>query len=241
MEKYQAIILAAGVGSRMGPLTKHKPKTLLKVNGEPLITKIINTLEKKYFSEIIVVIGHEGNKIKKLLNKKNKKFPIRFISNSIYKKTNSTYSMWLTIPHLKNNIIIINADTIFDKKIMQLITKSKYKNGLAIDDNIKIPLPREAMKVTIKKNIITNVSKIISSNKTNGDAIGIYKFDKFGMKLLIKNLNNLVKKNDTKHLFTLAVKKLLNKINIYSISTEKRKWIEIDNKRDLKNARKLFA
>ena len=83
MEKYQAIILAAGVGSRMGSLTKHKPKTLLKVNGKPLITKIINTLEKKYFSEIIVVIGHEGNKIKKLLNKKNKKFPIRFICNSI--------------------------------------------------------------------------------------------------------------------------------------------------------------
>tara|TARA_B100001939_G_C16459752_1_gene412522 strand:- start:71 stop:520 length:450 start_codon:yes stop_codon:yes gene_type:complete len=149
--------------------------------------------------------------------------------------------MWLASPYFKKNILIINADTIFEKKILSLLINSKFQNALAIDDHIDIPLPDEAMKATINRHKrIINVSKKIPAKRTDGDAIGIYKFNSLGINFLKKELNNLVKKNNTKNLFTLAVKNILNRVNIYAVSTNKAKWIEIDDIKDLKKARKIF-
>jgi len=241
MKKYQIVILAAGLGSRMGKYVKSKPKTLVKVNGKPLIEFILNSLNKKFCSDILIAVGYKKDKIIKLLGHKRGGMIIKYVFNPLYKTTNSTYSMWLLSSFFKKNIVVINADTIFDKDILKFLIKSKHKNALSVDDHIEIPLPDEAMKVTLnKKSIITNVSKKISANKTSGDAIGIYKFDKEGLYHLKKELFRLIKKNNTKHLFTYAVNNILKKINIFSVSTKKRKWIEIDDKNDLMNAKKLF-
>ena len=86
--------------------------------------------------------------------------------------------MWLTIPFIKRDIIIINADTIFDKKIINLVVKSNFKNALAIDDNLDLPLSEEAMKATIKNKRIIDVSKVITPKRPNGSAMGIYKFNR---------------------------------------------------------------
>jgi len=241
MKKYQVIILAAGLGSRMRSMTNSTPKTLIKVKDKPLLKFIMNSIDKKFCSEIIVVVGYKAEKIKKYLGNKNKNIKIRYIYNPIYFKTNSTYSMWLASPYFKKNILIINADTIFEKKILSLLINSKFQNALAIDDHIDIPLPDEAMKATINRHKrIINVSKKIPAKRTDGDAIGIYKFNSLGINFLKKELNNLVKKNNTKNLFTLAVKNILNRVNIYAVSTNKAKWIEIDDIKDLKKARKIF-
>ncbi len=240
MKKFQVIILAAGKGTRLRPLTKKIPKTLVKVKNKELIKIILNSLDKKFISEVLIVVGYKFEKIKKVVGQKYKGIKVKYLYNPLFFKTNSTYSMWLASPLIKNNIIIINADTIFDKKILNFLIKSKYENALSVDDNIKLPLPAEAMKVTLKNKKIIDVSKKIKKEKTHGDAIGLYKFNKNGVKHLKKKLDKLVIINNTKNLFTLAVKNMLKTVNIYSVSTMKKKWIEIDDLKDLKNAKKLF-
>jgi len=240
MSKYQVIILAAGKGTRLKPITRRIPKTLVKVKNKPLIKIILNSLNKKFTTEILIIVGYKYDKIKKLVGEKFKGIPVKYLFNPLFYKTNSTYSMWLASPLIQNNVIIINADTIFDKKILQFLIKSKYPNALSVDDNIKTPLPAEAMKVTLMKNKIIDVSKKIKKDKTHGDAIGIYKFDNLGVKNLKKNLDSLIYKNNIKNLFTLAVKNMLKKLDIHYVSTMKKKWIEIDNIQDLKDAKKMF-
>ena len=95
------------------------------------------------------------------------------------------------------------------------------------------------MKASIKDNIIYDVSKKILPEKTNGDAIGVYKFSQSNIKILFNEIDYLIENSVKDKLFTYAVQKILKKINIYSISTKGKPWIEIDDLNDLNNFKKM--
>ena len=96
------------------------------------------------------------------------------------------------------------------------------------------------MKATIVNKKIVDVSKKILAEKTNGDAIGIYKFSGESLKVLIDELDNLVSNSITKKLFTYAVRNILNRTDVYSVSTKGLAWIEIDDQNDLNVAQGLI-
>ena len=240
MNKTQIIILAAGQGKRLLPLTKNLPKTMLKVGGIPIIHHIFNSINLKSINEILIVVGHSKDVIMNYLKNDYKGIPIKYLFNPKHNETNSLYSLWLAKKILKEKIAIINADTIFHKKILENLLNSEYEAALAIDDTISSPLPEEAMKATIIKNKIVDVSKTIPSEKTNGDAIGIYKFSGESLKILINELDRLISSSATKQLFTYAVRNILNKTDIFSVSTEGKAWIEVDDQNDLDAAQNLI-
>lgn len=240
MTKTQIIILAAGQGKRLLPLTKVLPKTMLKVGNTPIIDHILNSINLNLINEILIVVGHNKEVVMNHLKNDFKGMPIKYVDNPKHAETNSLYSLWLARKFFKEKIVIINADTLFHKKILENLINSKYSAALAIDDTISVPLPDEAMKVTIENKKIVDVSKTILAEKTNGDAIGIYKFSEESLKVLIDELDHLVSKSVTKQLFTYAVTNILNKTDIYSVSTEGRAWIEIDDQNDLNMAQNLI-
>ena len=95
----QALILAAGMGKRLGDYTRENTKCMVKVNGQTLIDRVLLQLSKLNISRVVIVIGYEGNKLKDYLNSNNYGIKIEFIENVIYDKTNNIYS--LALP--KNN------------------------------------------------------------------------------------------------------------------------------------------
>ena len=240
MKQTQIIILAAGQGKRLLPLTKALPKTMLKVGGIPIINHILNSINLNLINEILIAVGHKKKIVMNYLKNDFKGIPIKYVDNPQHTETNSLYSLWLARNFLKEKIAIINADTLFHKKILENLINSRYEAALAIDDTIPMPLPDEAMKATIKNKKIEDVSKTILPEKTNGDAIGIYKFSGKSLKVLINELDNLVSNSETKQLFTYAVRNILNKVDIFSVSTEGRSWIEIDDQNDLNMAQSLI-
>jgi len=240
VKQTQIIILAAGQGKRLLPLTKALPKTMLKVGGIPIINHILNSINLNLINEILIAVGHKKKIVMNYLKNDFKGIPIKYVDNPQHTETNSLYSLWLARNFLKEKIAIINADTLFHKKILENLINSRYEAALAIDDTIPMPLPDEAMKATIKNKKIEDVSKTILPEKTNGDAIGIYKFSGKSLKVLINELDNLVSNSETKQLFTYAVRNILNKVDIFSVSTEGRSWIEIDDQNDLNMAQSLI-
>jgi len=240
VKQTQIIILAAGQGKRLLPLTKALPKTMLKVGGIPIINHILNSINLNLINEILIAVGHKKKIVMNYLKNDFKGIPIKYVDNPQHTETNSLYSLWLARNFLKEKIAIINADTLFHKKILENLINSRYEAALAIDDTIPMPLPDEAMKATIKNKKIADVSKTILPEKTNGDAIGIYKFSGKSLKVLINELDNLVSNSETKQLFTYAVRNILNKVDIFSVSTEGRSWIEIDDQNDLNMAQSLI-
>jgi choline kinase len=238
--KTQIVILAAGQGRRLLPLTKNLPKTMLKVQEVPIIDHILEAIDMNLINEILITVGHSKSVVMNHLKNEYKGIPIKYVDNPKHSETNSLYSLWLAKKFLKEKIAIINADTLFNKKILENLINSEFEAALAIDDTIPIPLPEEAMKATIVNKKIVDVSKKILAEKTNGDAIGIYKFSNESLKILINELDDLVSKSITKQLFTYAVRNILKKTDIFSVSTEGRKWIEIDDQNDLNAAQDLI-
>lgn len=105
-----AIILAAGLGSRLKPLTKEVPKPLVKVNGLSLIERQIYLLKEAGICEIIIVIGYMSDKFKFL----EKKYNVKLIYNNKYKEYNNIYSLYLAQDYL-NNTYILEGDVYLTK------------------------------------------------------------------------------------------------------------------------------
>ena len=89
----QAIILAAGMGKRLKELTQNNTKCMVKVNGETLIERLLQQLDKVNLSRVIIVVGYKGQKLIEYINTLGITTPITFVDNPIYDKTNNIYSL----------------------------------------------------------------------------------------------------------------------------------------------------
>lgn len=239
--KPQAIILAAGQGTRLAPLTENLPKTLLRVNGEWLLNIIVERVLAVGITDIIIAIGHASGEIKRHVSKYFSDVTIKFVENPIYRETNSTYSLWLTKDVVAEDFITINADTIFNRGILAAMVDADYEICMSIDDTMAGPLPEDNMKVTIVDGLIRDASKVVPPELTHGDALGVYRFRGNGAKALFAKLDELVKSNIIDQLFTFAVKSIMHEYDVYPVSARGMSWIEIDDHKDLADAQAVVA
>ena len=115
-----AIILAAGYGNRMRPLTDNEHKTLLKINDITIIDNIIDSLIDNAVNNIVVVTGYRSEELKNYLLNNYKDVNFQFINNKDFKTTNNIYSLSLAFKNIKidSDIILIESDLIYDHKII---------------------------------------------------------------------------------------------------------------------------
>ena len=248
----KAIIIAAGVGSRLGDLTKELPKPLVDVNGKSIIERQISSFRKAGIDDIILVIGPFAEKYLfknvKYINEK-KSFSHNILHSLIEAKSEMT-----------DDVIISYGDIIFEDSIIQTLLDSKNGVGLAID------LEWEKMYQNKPKNIVDKVCNVFIANnqitkigykenlgepdkKTVGEFIGLAKFSKKTIGDFLKIYLELEKSHNGKFHDSPSVKEgiitdmlqefidrnyTLNPIFVAG------KWCEIDTIDDLKNARILF-
>ena len=105
----KAVILAAGLGSRLKPLTEEIPKCLTEVNGRAILEHILNILERNGIEETVIVIGHLGNAVIDKIGHKYHHMKITYIWNEVYEKTNSMYSAWLAREYLEQGALLIEV------------------------------------------------------------------------------------------------------------------------------------
>ena len=234
----KAIILAAGIGSRLRPFTEKIPKCMVEVNNVKIIEKQISNLliNGIKLADIVVVVGYKNQIIRKYLNEVYK--GVTIIVNADYDKTNNMYSLSLAEKFLENEgFILMNADVYYESDIIKELLKSEYKNLIVCDDGKYI---EESMKITKSGDKIVKISKSIKEEEAYGVSIDVYKFSKEAGKELFKIVNNILNiEKDLNSWTEVAIDKLLDKEEFHSLDM-KYKWVEIDNHEDLKYAEKLF-
>ena len=234
----KTIILAAGCGSRLRPLTDELPKCMVEVNNVKIIEKQISNLLKNgiKLEDIIIVIGYKYEKLEKYLNEVYK--GVNIIVNKDYDKTNNMYSLYLTKDYIKNeNFLLMNADVYYQEEIIKELLESKYENMIVCDNDRYL---EESMKIVKENEKIVKISKQITEQEAYGVSIDVYKFSSIAGTKLFEIVNNIINVEKNLNSWTeVAIDILIKQVEFHSLDM-KYKWVEIDNRDDLKYAEEIF-
>lgn len=226
----KAIIVAAGKGNRLYPLTKDIPKPLLKINNETILEHQIQNLRSCGISEIVIVTGYHANRVEELGGP-----DIRYIYNPFYEITNSLASLWFAKNEMDGDFVYLHADVVFDRRILEELLKRQGDICLVIEQKRCI---EEDMKVRIAKGLMAEIGKGINLSEAYGEFIGIAKFSKAGAKLLAEALEKIVRQGDLMLWFESAIQWLIdNGYQVHTLNTDGKPWVEIDFLDDLEQAR----
>ena len=126
----QAIILAAGMGKRLGEFTKENTKCMVQVNGVCIIDRILTQLSKLNLNRVVIVVGYESEKLMAHIGDRyNDLLKIEYVNNPIYDKTNNIYSLALAGEELQqDDTILLESDLVFDESMLQLLVNTPFPN-----------------------------------------------------------------------------------------------------------------
>lgn len=238
-----AVILAAGLGSRLKPLTDEVPKCMTEINGKSILLHTLEALEKNGIDETAIVVGYLGKSVKDKFGSKYGNMKLNFIWNKIYDETNSMYSAWLVKEYLEKGALLIEGDTIFNESII--------KKALQIQDdksywvvNLFGPEYDGSMSTTDKNGRIIDLKIVRGKLKKYLDnyfkSTGILKISPEYGKLFSKWLDDDVKAGNVQIYYDLVIAKHLNDAPIFVLDITGKEWIEIDSLEDLKKTEKIF-
>lgn len=241
--KIKAVILAAGVGSRIRPLTDNCPKSLLEIGGNTILEMMISNIQSCGINEVVFVVGYLQEKIKDYVNKQFPDLDAHFVTNERYFETNTGYSLMLTRDWIQDSTFIkFDADVVFDKKILTKLIECEYENCLCLDKNINLDA-EEIKVITDKQNRVIKASKTVNPKDAIGESIGIEKIGGETAKLLFTELAIMMQdEQNHQEYYEGAYERLIaNFVPFYALDISGLKWTEIDTQEDFVLAENIFS
>ena len=233
----KALILAAGLGARLRPITDDRPKSLVEINGKPILVKQIENLYENHVLDIIVVAGYKSTVLETEIHSL---FPqVKIVVNDKYEETNNMYSAFLTKSLINSEpFLMMNADVFFDSSVIKSLLEFKHPDAIVVE---KGRFLGESMKVEQKDGKIIRISKQIEKAKALGVSIDVYKFSSKGGDAFFAKCEDYIEKNkDVNKWSEFALNDILDVVSFKACPLCGR-WCEIDNYNDLKEAEEIFA
>lgn len=244
----QAIILAAGMGRRLGELTQGNTKCMISVNGVRLIDRMLNQLAELNLNRVVIVVGYKGKELVDYIgNRYDDRLKIEYAENPVYDKTNNIYSLSIVKQQLQeDDTLLIESDLIFDDKMFDMILSDPYPN-LALVAKYETWMDGTMVRIDNDNNIVNfvprkafNYDEVDTYYKT----VNIYKFSReFSEQVYVPFLDAYcrVMGNNEYYEQVLRVITLLDKAELKALPIGNERWYEIDDVQDLDIAENIFA
>jgi len=243
----QAIILAAGMGKRLGEYTKNNTKCMVPVNGTPLIDRLLRQLSKLSLNRVVIVIGYEGKKLKDYLGETYQGLRIEYVNNPVFDKTNNIYSLALAKDKLQeDDSLLIESDLIFDDGMFRILLDNPYPN-LALVAKYESWMDGTMVRIDNDNNIVNFIPKEafrFSDSNCYYKTVNIYKFSReFSQTKYVPFLEAYTKAvgNNEYYENVLRIISFLNSHDLKALPITSERWYEIDDKQDLDIAEAIFA
>ncbi|MGM9737026.1 MAG: aminotransferase class I/II-fold pyridoxal phosphate-dependent enzyme [Candidatus Cryptobacteroides sp.] len=243
----QAIILAAGMGRRLGEYTKNNTKCMVPVNGVPLIDRLLDQLARLSPDRVVIVVGYEGKKLMDHIAEIRTDLRIEFVENPVYNRTNNIYSLWLAREYLQaDDTLLVESDLIFDDGLLKTLIDNPFPN-LALVSKYESWMDGTMVRIDADCNIVNFVPKDAfdySQADKYYKTVNIYKFSReFSKQKYVPFLEAYTKAvgNNEYYENVLRIISFLNSHDLKALPVANAKWYEIDDKQDLDIAEALFA
>ena len=234
------VILAAGMASRLRPLTDTCPKCLLSIGNRPLLQRTVDALVDNGITEIVVVTGYRHEMIESFLQETYPSLTIHFIDNVDYQTTNNIYSLWLTRPYCDGkDILLMDSDILCDPVIVRVML-AQEGNALALNRH---DCGEEEMKVCVDANMnITELSKTCSCEEAVGESVGFEKMTPAYTQALFAELEGMMNDEHLENVFyERAFERLIPQGHTFRVvDTTDIFSMELDTVEDFNNAKSLI-
>lgn len=243
----QAVILAAGMGKRLGELTKGNTKCMIEVGGETLISRLLRQLDKHALSKIILVVGYKAQELKDYLATLQVQTPVEFVENTVYDKTNNIYSLYLAKDYLTTeDTLLFESDLIMEDAVISKLLNHPYPDLALVDkyeswmDGTVVTLDEENRIQRFIPNSQFKYEEIPSYYKT----VNVYKFSQqFSATMYVPFLEaycTALGKNEY-YEQVLRVITMLDNSGMRALPLTGEQWYEIDDVQDLDIAESIFT
>ncbi len=245
--EYIAVILAAGFGNRMKPLTNTNHKTLLDVCGETILGRIINSLEQESITEIYIITGYREKQIKEFINLNFPHLNISYIHNPRFRETNNIYSLALALENInmKKDLVLIESDLIYKKEVLNKLLKSDFPNAALVSkystgmDGTVVGIANKHITGVFPPHLHTDEFDFSDKYKT----LNIYKFSKDfcngDFRKFLTFYSSMIDESCYYELI-LGIVIYMNRITIGAVNVDILDWAEVDDPNDLSSAEFLF-
>ncbi len=230
----KAIILAAGVGKRLWPVTQHRPKCLIDIGGQSLLHRYLVTLASVGIRRADIVVGYKQEMIRAGVERDDCGVKVNFLVNEQFHR-GSISSLWIARTALDDDVIIMDADVLFHREILRRLVESPYENALLMDETVK-QTGEECMVVVAGGRVIALTKKVPERYEYAGEGVGFLKVKHADTPHVVASLRSSVDKEAWNMEYEDALLEYFRDVKVGHEKIGGLPWTEIDFVEDVRKA-----
>lgn len=242
----KGIILAAGKGTRLRPLTRTQPKCLVNVAGKPMMEYQLDALNKASIRECVIVVGYLSNVVRDHFGSRYMGIDLTYVENPDYRNSNNLYSLWLARGHFDDDILLLESDLVFDDR---LVTQLAH---LSEDDVAVVDAFQDHMDGTV---ILAEgdkaTSMVLKANQgpefdyeSALKTVNIYRLSKETLRqTIVPGMEESLEERQADQYYESVFASLIGSgdLEMTVMNTGNIRWTEVDDLRDIGNAEEMFS
>jgi choline kinase len=235
-----AVLLAAGTGSRLQPLTHDAPKCLTEIHGVPILDQQVRCLEAWGFERLVVVLGHMEECIREFLEQRPCDLRIDYITSSRYRTTNNIYSLWIARELVREPFLLLESDLIFDTSLLGPMLRP---DSIAVS-TMQPWMTGSTVELDQQRRVISlDVGADARRNNSSLKTVNIYSLSAETWRQVTERLDRHITAGNVDDYYEIVFAELIGEgtLSLQSVLFDDERWYEVDTLADLQEAERIFC
>ena len=234
----KAIILSAGKGSRLLPLTADRPKCLIELAGKTLLEWQLDALTAAGIRDVVVVTGFNEHMVEAIAVRRD---GVRTLFNPFYQVADNLGSVWIARGEFDRDLLVLNGDTLISGEILAALL-AETDGAITVTVDEKDSYDADDMKVLREGTRLRRIGKALEDGQYNAESIGLLAFRGEGPRLFIEQVERMMRTSEgTRRWYLRAIDAVAATVDVRTVSIKGEAWQEVDFPEDVDAARALTA